>query len=405
MGTRVTDDETVINLGTNDESLPQKSDSLEHKAADDWLAFQGDTDIKLSVYQETPGKRTMDFMFAFYPSDYDQDSLQQFLKGKYGGGNYRVQARSGGKLKLNMPISVANEPKEQNESTSKLESMIANMSNSNNDNMPMITLMMQMQNDSAQRQADSQRDSQNQMMTMLTAILPALTQKPEAQQAPDMLSMLSTLKELMPQQGNPMENFIEGIKLAGEMSTGGDNGAEPSELGIFNNMVSTFGPALVDQVSKATENKPALGSPAAPTPPTQEEMQRKQQEMMLGHVNQLLGFAKNNTDPYSVYDIMDSMLNEQQWLNITTFLGMDEWFQKISLLQPEVAQYDQWFITLRDIIINPDDGEEEIPENELTLAPEPDINTLESVEKDIQLDEGNVEKDATAGTPNTIPLD
>lgn len=397
MATKIPHD--VLELLDDDENIPAIPDDVADEKKDAWSAYAKNTDFVCKVYREIEtghrrGKHEL--CYTFNPVDYTATEVEHKCMVEYGGGQYWVKGYEKNRLRINENFVVAAQS-EKKSMVEELKEIIPtlNSSDSKNDMMPMMQMMMSMQSEAAQRQSEMMQAGQNQMMTMLTAILPVLAQKPDIPAQTDPIVMLAALKDLIPQD-DKMESVFQGIKLATELAGGGDNDKETNEMDVFKDMASIFGPAIVERVTNAEKKAPESPTPQL-SPPSQDDVKRKQQEIFLGHANRLLEFAKKETDVFSVYDIMTAMLNDQQWLHIEQFLASDNWFQQLSLMQPEISQYDQWFVQLREIILNPDD-ESDLPEQENSVISESDMENHEPTD-------GEVIADATERTPNSIPDD
>jgi hypothetical protein len=67
-----------------------------------------DSDATLSIYRQSPlgGKSAMTFLATFPPDKYTMDELQLWLRDNHGSGDYRVQIRSGGRIRANKLLSI-----------------------------------------------------------------------------------------------------------------------------------------------------------------------------------------------------------------------------------------------------------------------------------------------------------
>lgn len=389
-------------LNTN--PIQQRSDSLEVDAAQDWLAANQEAGINFGVYRHSAGNRALAFMFDFQPSEFTIDTLQSYLKENYGGGDYRVQGRLNGKLKVNKALSIDGDKLSDKNGVSELREIILNQSAGKNDSFAMMQMMIDNQR---QMQAEQMRivsEQRNQTMQVLgivaPLVIPLIGKMLEGKKEPSFLEQLAQFKTLSPER-DPMEMFIKGMEL-----TKNDSGEDSSNLNdLLISLADNFGGPLATMAA----NQKTEPNQSAPAPSEKvyindvenntnsealkmenlNEQNRRIAEMR-GHVARLLELASKGKTVDEVHGIIDLLLNDDQYIELVEFLNHEKWYEALEGFNPQVNDYKDWFILLRESILSSVSYENE---GDLTEGTEPAIND-DSLNNDQSLSEhGDIRDD------------
>jgi hypothetical protein len=83
----------------------------------------------------------------------------------------------------------------------------------------------------------------------------------------------------------------------------------------------------------------------------EQKLQEKQDEQMRMNINILLANAKAESDPKQMAEMIVSKLSEEQIDQFYDFISADDFLERLILLVPEVEAHKNWFIALRDQVM------------------------------------------------------
>jgi hypothetical protein len=300
-----------------------------------------DSDASVSIYRQGKGGyRDITFVTETRPTEFSIGRLQH----EFGGGTYRIHVKSTGRLIANRELKVADLP------------------NRAPDNGLMLAPV-------------------NQKIDQLAGLvqqLAGLIAQPAQQSRKEMIEELLMYKQLFDTGGvraapavDPMDSAMKMIEFAKTMS-GVFNGAgeAPDGMAVLMRAMETFGKPLAEAAMRSQappasyalteQQQAALPGPEQQAPSVAPQPQIGEQEAMAQieyFIKMLLDEAREDADPTgSAYQIVKFAPLE----TINDLLRPDDWFEKLSVMRPELAPYREWFSDLRDIvfeILTPDEGE------------------------------------------------
>jgi hypothetical protein len=255
-----------------------------------------------------------------------------------------------------------------------------------NDNTnTMMAFMMQQQ----QAQQQQQQNMMTLMMTMMAesqksmagVMVAAMGGKPSQEPSSKFIEvMMPMLTESMKPRGGIAE-LAETVKLTKELM-GPPQPAEKEEKDDMLERLMTVGAPLIgafmnrNQPQQAPQPRPVMPSQPAALPPTQEQIaQGKAQDLLnkLRFVTPILArAAKKNAFIDSYLDILDDSLDDEGYEMLTYALQRDDWVTTLFNDNPDVIANRQWFESLREAILHPDEDTDAAGE-----APEPGTQNQE----------------------------
>ncbi len=332
----------------NDSEVDAKIDyTPEDVAISDMLAELGDdAGAMVRIYRQgRGGYRDQTFVDECLPSEFSPKMLQE----KFGGGQYRIHARSNGGIVANRLITIA---APINAKPAQVD-VIAPM----------------------QQQINALTEA---MRTMVDAVKQGQQQPPQ-QSRKEMLEEMMIFKQLFDQGGragpaaDPLDSVMKVLDLAKTVAEmrGIDSGEAKGKTDLLETFIDKLGAPLL-QVMAAKQAalpapaidtmSPALGAPflgiepqAAPAMPgavpASQMNEEQMQNFMMAHIRNkldpLIDGAAEGDDvwiyvPMIIAKMPDAML---------TALHEPEWFKNFCEIEPRAAQYGTWFAQLRDAVL------------------------------------------------------
>lgn len=196
------------------------------------------------------------------------------------------------------------------------------------------------------------QDSQNQSMQTLAVLLTAL--KPANSGATDILTLVKTMGEV--------KNFASDLVPAGATEDSGI--ATLRALGPFAPLLKS----LIDKKNDAPATLPALAAPAVnpapiatpPPPPVivvpdplpKDEAEKAQMiSEMRDQLKALAEIAPNKPPAEEVAQTLLQMLPTSMDDLLVETLEADNWFTRLTFIQPLIKPHEEWFKGLRDAIL------------------------------------------------------
>jgi len=320
---------------------------------------------RVRIERRGPGDTQWQYIMKIPVEDFDMDRI----KAVYGGGDYSCQTfRSNGQMYKPFRFSVDyrmkgtldevsiklaapdNQRGDQNNERALviMQQALAQKSAGNNENsmIAMFGLMAQMQ-------AENQK-------TMATIMAAAIGGRPTG---PDPMVMeLIKIQAAKPVQDSSsrMAELKELMVLVRELN-GNPPKEEKPEPSALEKVVNAVGPLLEKLVASRTiQQLPARPVPAVPAPapvsrPTQDSAQAareaKAREMANMVLDQIMAAAERNSDPQLVADALCDALDDQALVNLGQVLTDDAWKVKLFDNDERLANHEQWFEELRQLII------------------------------------------------------
>lgn len=314
------------------------------------------------IFRQRPGQADYPYLSEM---PIDAFSLEN-LKRIFGGGKYLVRfAAKGGRYVRSIRFAIDNCFKGEMDTVPASTAPVQQNDNS----QALLAFMMQQQ----QAQAQQSQQSMTLMMTMMAesqksmaAIMAAaLTGRP----APSQDSSSKFIEVVMPmltesmKPKNGIAEFAETVKLTKELM--GPPQPEKEEKDDMLERLMTVGApllgAFMNRGQPQPQPQPRPVAPAAPValPPTQEQVaQAKAQDLLnkLRFVTPILvRAAKKNAFIDSYLDILDDSLDDESYEMLTYALQRDDWMTTLFSDNPDVVANRQWFDSLREAILNPDE--------------------------------------------------
>lgn len=387
MTSRISEAE-YLELDNDVDKLPTVSNEVAEEKLSAWAQYAENTDFTCAVYREIQTglrKGKQEKCFSFNPVDYTASEIEDRCLAEYGGGQYWVKGYEKNRLRINENFCVA-EPKQTKSVTDEIRELIPHLSSqhSSTDNMPLIQMMLQLQSDAAARQSESMQAMQAQNMQMLTVLLPLLAQKPDPVNPMDMLVQLKNLDS----GRDPLEMMMKGIELMKEVGPN-DGPTGDSIIDLLAPLVKSFGPALGKLAEQSASNPPQPKANPIPRdhlaliPETKPDKNDALTRLKtnLGYV---LRMAQREIPPDHAASTIIGLVEDTQFEQLSEFLDDDQWFAKLKLVNPDIANYEEWFVELRGYLLYDDeeltdDGEgcinAPIDENSETVS-EPEQQTI-----------------------------
>jgi len=329
------------------------------------------------IFRQRPGQADYPYLSEM---PIDAFSLEN-LKRIFGGGKYLVRfAAKGGRYVRSIRFAIDNCFKGEMDIVPPTTVAPAQNNDSTN---ALLAFMMQQQ----QAQQQQQQNMMTLMMTMMTesqksmagVMVAAMGGKPSQEPASKFIDvMMPLLTENMKPRGGIAE-LAETVKLTKELM--GTPQPEKEEKDDMLERLMTVGAPLIGAFMNRNQPQPppqprpvAPAAPAAlPTP--EQAAQAKAQDLLnkLRFVTPILArAAKKNAYIDSYLDILDDSLDDEGYEMLVYALKRDDWISTLFNDNPEVIANRQWFESLREAIVNPDEDTDAAGE-----APEPGAQNQE----------------------------
>jgi hypothetical protein len=330
------------------------------------------------IFRQRPGQADYPYLSEM---PIDAFSLEN-LKRIFGGGKYLVRfAAKGGRYVRSIRFAIDNCFKGEMD----IVPPTAPAAQQNDNTNTMMAFMMQQQ----QAQQQQQQNMMTLMMTMMAesqksmagVMVAAMGGKPSQEPSSKFIEvMMPMLTESMKPRGGIAE-LAETVKLTKELM-GPPQPAEKEEKDDMLERLMTVGAPLIgafmnrNQPQQAPQPRPVMPSQPAALPPTQEQIaQGKAQDLLnkLRFVTPILArAAKKNAFIDSYLDILDDSLDDEGYEMLTYALQRDDWVTTLFNDNPDVIANRQWFESLREAILHPDEDTDAAGE-----APEPGTQNQE----------------------------
>ena len=330
------------------------------------------------IFRQRPGQADYPYLSEM---PIDAFSLEN-LKRIFGGGKYLVRfAAKGGRYVRSIRFAIDNCFKGEMD----IVPPTAPAAQQNDNTNTMMAFMMQQQ----QAQQQQQQNMMTLMMTMMAesqksmagVMVAAMGGKPSQEPSSKFIEvMMPMLTESMKPRGGIAE-LAETVKLTKELM-GPPQPAEKEEKDDMLERLMTVGAPLIgafmnrNQPQQAPQPRPVMPSQPAALPPTQEQIaQGKAQDLLnkLRFVTPILArAAKKNAFIDSYLDILDDSLDDDGYEMLTYALQRDDWVTTLFNDNPDVIANRQWFESLREAILHPDEDTDAAGE-----APEPGTQNQE----------------------------
>ena len=329
------------------------------------------------IFRQRPGQADYPYLSEM---PIDAFSLEN-LKRIFGGGKYLVRfAAKGGRYVRSIRFALDNCFKGEMDIVPPTTAAPAQNNDSTN---ALLAFMMQQQ----QAQQQQQQNMMTLMMTMMTesqksmagVMVAAMGGKPSQEPASKFIDvMMPLLTENMKPRGGIAE-LAETVKLTKELM--GPPQPEKEEKDDMLERLMTVGAPLIGAFMNRNQPQPTPQprpvAPAAPAalPTPEQAAQAKAQDLLnkLRFVTPILArAAKKNAYIDSYLDILDDSLDDEGYEMLVYALKRDDWISTLFNDNPEVIANRQWFESLREAIVNPDEDTDAAGE-----APEPGAQNQE----------------------------
>jgi hypothetical protein len=329
------------------------------------------------IFRQRPGQADYPYLSEM---PIDAFSLEN-LKRIFGGGKYLVRfAAKGGRYVRSIRFAIDNCFKGEMDIVPPTTAAPAQNNDSTN---ALLAFMMQQQ----QAQQQQQQNMMTLMMTMMTesqksmagVMVAAMGGKPSQEPASKFIDvMMPLLTENMKPRGGIAE-LAETVKLTKELM--GPPQPEKEEKDDMLERLMTVGAPLIGAFMNRNQPQPTPQprpvAPAAPAalPTPEQAAQAKAQDLLnkLRFVTPILArAAKKNAYIDSYLDILDDSLDDEGYEMLVYALKRDDWISTLFNDNPEVIANRQWFESLREAIVNPDEDTDAAGE-----APEPGAQNQE----------------------------
>lgn len=315
-------------------------------------------DAHVNVYRHMQDSISMEYCYRCSVKEFSQDKLRE----KYGGGKYQIRVYSrkvaGGPKRmmakpdifLAAPI-VAEVPAN---ASGNMQDVITRMEYNHK------IAMLQLHNEILQKQGGGSGGN---------SIL-------------EVIGVLAQVKDLFGGgQKSSVSELAESIRAVKELSgefNNGEGGGKPTDMQTVLEAGKLFMPLIADAMkNKPQQSTPPVQLPARiqkpslspaevfnnPTPPVKsisadeqaalnyartQEFDFETEAGMKFFLTLLLLKAKRNVDPVLQADYIAANCTDQQLQQLDDFLALPNWLEVLSQVNPEVAEYAEWFTAMRD---------------------------------------------------------
>jgi len=301
-----------------DEPVEVKTDY--EKKLDSLLeSMNSDEEAMMSVYrQRGSGKESMSFLDSFPADKYTHPEILMFLKNTYGTGDYRVQVRINGRLRINKLLCV--------------EAPIKDDDNTGGNSLSGVSELL------------------NTLMARQDQLFSQMNNKVESES--DIISKMMLYKELFSgasaPQVNPMSQLTEtlGVLEAMGVSIGGGGGEDDG----FGSLIDKLTPLITYGMNE--QNQPTQPQPQ-PQPQQKRRNNPQQSEAskmrMMQNIKIKMGLqylltaavAGNKPEEYA-QNVIDQVGEKE----IGGLFGNPEYMNYLIKILPDIERYKEWFTTL-----------------------------------------------------------
>ena len=313
---------------------------------------------KVSVYRQPttrdgrPGQKALTFLFEAGVEEYTFSQLAGRLRDEYGSGVYRIHMRDKeNKLKMNRAIHIE---------APKSTDVVANPTG---DLIDRFSLAMSEQQERTERMLrsiigpQSGGDAFDQMTKMMTA----------------MGAMMQGMGIQQPQPPKTLVEQLTEFKMIKELF-GGDDSGDSGEANIYSLLgktVEAFGGPIAQALAAGAESGDltpeglaTTGALPAPETKTVELTEQEQHNMeMRKNIHILIQNAKTGIPAEQFAQILVNNTPEEKQDALWDFISRESCVDEIIGLEPAADAYKEWFVALRDAVI------------ELMTEPEPDSDS------------------------------
>lgn len=290
--------------------------------ADEWSDFlsgSGDAAMIYVYRQPGNGQTAFEFVDSFPADQFEPASLMKRLRNEFGGGNYRVQLRNGGRVKSNKLMSVAaplkgDTPRESGD-TGIMRAMLEEMRQ-----------MRQEQNKAADPMASMQT----------------------------MLAMMASMKEVLGlgQPRNAVREMVETMTAINELR---DLNPAPEESGgpgwvgpLLNALPTLVQAAMARPVVQAPPRpvqtvKPNPAPVAAGAATVTENLNDQQRVIIADYLGKACAAASWGVPAETAADKVMEHVSEEQAAQIEAMLTVPNLLDEAAKIVPDVAKYRDWF--------------------------------------------------------------
>lgn len=322
-------DEVIVHLPDSDQSKTQSERKLEELLE----SFSGTPNATVSLYRQNGSSLNdgLSFLDSFPPDKYNREQIFKLLRDSYGSGDYRLQLRVGGRIRVNDLISIE-EPK--------------------NNKQPQ-------QSETGLYGALMQRMDKMQEMILRVAQTP---QRSESEYEMKMLEKMQAYKKLFSDGsvgggGSGMNELLNSIKSLSEIGFISIPTNKKQDSDSFGDFLGSMAPVLQTLLENTARQQgiqqAPLQNPLQSRPsqtPNQQQLNELNTVLKSG-ITFLVQGARMNADPETYADWCLDVLPEVHHVELLNRLVKPEWFETISAISYVGYQYKPWFDLVRDAII------------------------------------------------------
>jgi len=203
------------------------------------------------------------------------------------------------------------------------------------------------------------------MVGMMSAMATAMGSRPVTPPTNDTaLTTISTmlLKHSLESSKTSMDDMLGTIlKLKKLADDGGDD--ESEEKGSFVQDIMGAIPQLMKSIfpQRPPESLPSAAVPPVATatapgnPGPAPEPQLTPVDKAGNIIIMLIQAAEAKADPLEIHDACLSLVSDEEYENVATFLEEQNWWEKVVASIPAVSPHKEWFTKMREIIISEPD--------------------------------------------------
>lgn len=286
----------------------------------------------LGIYRCMPNRKEQ-FICKIDIADFDPE----YIKGRFGGGEFRVKAYDGkSRLKLNQSLSIEGDPIIERQAQTGM-AVVQNQSQA----LDIGQLMAAMQESNKQ---------------LLMGLVQVLQPQQQNNSRADMLNEMLTMKELFSngnQGGDSTSMLLKGIELAKSLTP--IEGGTTSGMDVLMETIKNFGLPIAQMMSqeKTRQAQPRhvqkqphsapLQLEGAPVVPTPQQAEQEQNDMLKYYLSMLCAHAAAGKDPQLYADLVADNLNEQQAAQL---LSLPDVVAYMGGINPDVLAHRAWFEAL-----------------------------------------------------------
>lgn len=311
------DDEDVIDVFDTMVNDPTGSTEQQRKLRDVIDDLNDSTDsAELRVYKQSPlgGKSSMALIEVFPPDKFSTTELWEFLRRKYGPGDYRIHVRVNGKLVANKLLEIIPQIKETENVATPAGEMGQFMSRVLDQIAAMQNQIIDMQR--GQQSGGFDRGEFIREMIMMKQLFGP------SDSGGGGGNMISQMRDFMGLQRDLLDNF-PGLPA-------------PEKEEGFGDLLEKFTP-LVEVALNSRSNESSR-----PQPNPQARRTNQMQFLIRAGISQLLKGAIRNADPATYASlVLDQIPSEEMAIQ---FLGKSDSLTQLQKMEPKIVPYLPWFI-------------------------------------------------------------